>query len=249
MSVLKSFYEIGLTPVIGAELEFYLDQPKMIDLINNKCKKISSLFYQIENEKGLNQFEVKTRPSKNISLVKEEIHSIKKTIINTAIEEEANVDFSAKPFLDRPGNALQIHINLIDQKMSNIFTNKRHLLPAIAGLCSCMKASMLAFAPTPICYYRYQYPDENTPTTVSWGYNNRSAALRVIPGRIEHRVPCSDCDVEKTINEILKATLYGVTRTNFIPPTYGMAFKGMYTGETLPMTFTESKRYYILQNN
>ena len=250
LDILKSFKEVTLTPVVGAEIEFYLTDPNLVKLIAKRCKEKSKIFFKIENEKGLNQFEIQTFPTTNILLLTKDLLIIKKIVTNIAKENNSNADFSAKPFLDKPGNALHIHINLLNYEGLNTFKNKKHLLWAISGLCTSIKSSMLFFAPQVKCYNRYQYPDENTPTTISWGYNNRTTAIRVVSNRIEHRVPCADSDVEMVINEILKGIFSGIKEEkNSILPTYGIASKNKQQSDLLPMTFSESKRYFINQIN
>lgn len=236
--IVAQFNAIDLSSVLGVELEFYLEQVKNLQLIIHKCQRECSLFATITEEKGKNQFEVQTKPTSDIAELILEMNSIKNIIINSG------GDFSAKPFLNQPGNALHIHINLLDQAGRNLFMDKEYLLYSISGLCAAMKSSMVVFAPQVECYQRFQYPDSNTPTTISWGYNNRTTALRVIENRIEHRVPCANSNIEAVIAEILIATYCGLkAKNNPMGSIYGIASDNNYNAKLLPMTLSEARRY------
>ncbi|MBQ4874610.1 MAG: glutamine synthetase [Rickettsiaceae bacterium H1] len=241
MEVLKSLEKLSLFPVIGLEIEFYLSNPELAKVISCKCTEKCSLFAQIEKEKGQNQFEIKTVPTSNIFSLITELSVIKKTVEEISQLNQAKVNFLAKPFLDKPGNALHVHVNLVDNSGFNLFEDKNYLLWVVSGLCSFIKPSMAVFAPNVKCYWRYQYPDKNTPTTISWGYDNRTTALRVISNRIEHRVPCAKSDIKSVINEILKGVLHGIKEKNKIPPIHGIASRNQ--ADLLPMTFSEAKRH------
>ncbi len=246
MCAFSSFFEFLLRPVIGIEIEFFFSNPKLIEEVKNSCKEKCKLFFEIEKEEGLNQYEIKTRPTTNISLLLQEEIIIKKIIQEIAQRNSCEVNFSAKPFLDQPGNSLHIHVNLLNKSGYNIFENKNYLMWAVAGLCKFMKSSMLIFAPEVECYKRYQYPDKNTPTTISWGYNNRTTAIRIVSNRIEHRVPCSNSHLESTIYEISKSILYGIeNKESCMNPIYGVASDSIYNLKKLPITFSEAKRHRI----
>ena len=144
-----------------------------------------------------------------------------------------------------PGNALHVHLHLQDSNHYNLLEQKSYLSYIIAGLCASIQPSMLDFAPYVACYQRYQYPDHNTPTTISWGYNNRTTAIRVINNHIEHRVPCANSDPQVVIKKILEGAYEGISHKKHpIAPVYGIASQTKYNLQPLAMTLTEAKRYY-----
>ena len=75
------------------------------------------------------------------------------------------------------------------------------------------------------------------PSTVSWGGNNRTVALRVIAPetsksqtRIEHRVASAAANIYCVVNAILESALEGIKREQYpkIKRVYGNAFDAQY---------------------
>nr|WP_255453375.1 hypothetical protein [Wolbachia endosymbiont of Atemnus politus] len=61
---------------------------------------------------------------------------------------------------------------------------------------------MLVFAPNDDSYLRFQYPDIHTPTTVSWGVTNRTAAIRILNSGDKCRV--NTAFLEQTLKKCLQ---------------------------------------------
>jgi glutamine synthetase len=127
--------------------------------------------------------------------------------------------FMAKPFADRAGNGLHIHLSLLDERGRNIFSDgtsqgSPRLREAIAGLQSLMPESMALFAPNVNSYRRFQ-PDMFAPVNRHWGVNNRSAGLRVPIGpddsrRVEHRVAGADANPYLALAGVLAGAHHGL---------------------------------------
>ena len=84
-----------------------------------------------------------------------------------------------------------------------------------------MAESTLLFAPHYNSYRRLR-PDTHAPTSISWGYENRTAAIRIPGGnhkarRIEHRVAGADANPYLVMAGILGAALVGI-RNKWEPP-------------------------------
>jgi glutamine synthetase len=116
-----------------------------------------------------------------------------------------------------------------------------YLIHSIGGLCSMMKKHMLFFAPNDNSYLRFKYPNIHTPTTISWGVNNRTAAIRIPyfsndfkKCRLEHRVPGTDCNLEQVLTAITEGMVFGI-ENKIIPPSrvYGIASDSQYKMESL----------------
>jgi glutamine synthetase len=90
----------------------------------------------------------------------------------------------------------------------------RMLRHAVAGCLEAMHDSTLLFAPHFNSYDRL-VPDKHAPTAISWGYENRTAAIRIPAGnpaarRIEHRVAGGDVNPYLMLAAILGAALTGL---------------------------------------
>ena len=252
---------LNIIPSIGVELEFYFDNidPKYVSLlITNIKKKISPFNCNITKEQGNSQYEIQTSNTTNIFNLIFELNLIKEILEDSAKDFNGDINFSAKPYLDKPGSAFHVHINLLDSNNNNLFSTQNnkmsnYLSHSIGGLCSLMKKHMMFFAPNENSYLRYIHPDIDTPTTVSWGGNNRSTSLR-IPStstdptkcRIEHRVPGADCNYKQAITSILQGIIYGIEKKIQPPPKiYGISSDIQYKLEKLPLNLNEAIREYI----
>lgn len=126
----------------------------------------------------------------------------------------------AKPYGERSGNGLHIHMSLLDEAGRNIFDNgtaegSDALRHAIGGMQALMIESMALFAPSLNSYRRFQ-PDMFAPVNRHWGVNNRSAGLRVPTGpsearRIEHRVSGADANPYLALAAVLAGAHHGLT--------------------------------------
>ncbi len=127
--------------------------------------------------------------------------------------------FMAKPYADRAGNGLHIHLSLLDANGRNIFDNGTaegsiQLRHAIGGLQATMVESMALFAPSVNSYRRFQ-PDMFAPVNRRWGINNRSAGMRVPAGpsearRVEHRVAGADANPYLALAAVLAGVHHGI---------------------------------------
>ncbi|MGD0192091.1 MAG: glutamine synthetase family protein [Rhizomicrobium sp.] len=144
-----------------------------------------------------------------------------KQIIKTAAHAQGfQATFMAKPYADRPGSGLHIHLSLLDENGQNIFDNGRNdgseqLHQAVAGLQALMPESMALFAPNVNSYRRFQ-PDMFAPVNRRWGYNNRSTGLRIPAGpgdarRVEHRVAGADANPYLALACVLAGIHHGLT--------------------------------------
>lgn len=145
--------------------------------------------------------------------------------------------FMAKPRADLPGCGGHLHQSLWrDGKnafhdaggthgMSDTF---RHYL---AGQLALLPALLPLFAPTVNSYKRY-VAGSWAATRANWGVDNRTVALRVIPGsakscRLETRVPGADANPYLVIAAALAAGLYGIEQQLELkdPPVKGSAYE------------------------
>jgi len=130
-------------------------------------------------------------------------------------------DFSAFPFNDQPASALHWHLHMENAQGQRVFMKRADelsppLARVLAGLLATMPALMPYFAPNENAYARLRSGQDHVPTTLSWGGNNRSVALRlpesvVLTRRIEHRVCGANADPFTSVWAILVGVHYGLS--------------------------------------
>jgi glutamine synthetase len=173
------------------------------------------------SENGPGQFEINLHHVPDALRAADDAVLMRRVIKCVARKYDLDTTFMAKPYGNRSGNGMHVHFSVLDAKGKNIFEGKdakgsdalRH---AIAGCLDAMPASTALFAPNLNSYRRFQ-ANSHAPTRVSWGYDNRTAALRVPQSdlsatRIEHRVPGADANPYLVLAGILAAALDGMTR-------------------------------------
>ena len=115
----------------------------------------------------------------------------------------------------------------------------------IAGQLACLPHILPLFAPT-INSYKRLVEGAWAPTTLTWGVDNRTVALRVLPGskkscRLETRVIGADVNPYLAMAGCLAAGLYGIKHKLELkqPATMGNGYKDFSNG-TLPRTLEEA---------
>ena len=155
---------------------------------------------------------------------------LKRAIKAAARAEGLRATFMAKPFADRAANGLHVHVSLADRRGGNRFaTDEQSLGHAIGGLQVTMAEAMLLFAPNANSFRRLR-PLSYAPLAPTWGYNNRTVALRVPAGpaaarRVEHRVAGADANPYLVLAAVLAGIHHGLTRQlDPGPPVEGNAY-------------------------
>lgn len=256
--ILARYRAIGLTPVVAAEVEFYLidprqdrpspasggpgSPPKDIDNIYSleELAEVGPFLdevYKVAAACGIDvdaaiaegaprQFEFNLMHQPDALKAAEDTLYFKHIIRNVARRHGYLACFMAKPYPDYAGNGLHVHFSMLDAAGRNVFDDGTArgsdlMLSAVGGLLESMADMTLVFAPH-LNSYRRLAPGGLAPTTVGWGYENRTAALRIPAGphaarRIEHRVAGADANPFLVFSAILGGALDGITR-KLTPP-------------------------------
>ena len=147
------------------------------------------------------------------------------------IAEEAGLTFTLmpKPFADRPGSGLHLHLSLTDANGQAVMADKSdtHGLSktgraCIAGLLAHSPALAGFHAPSVNSYKRLVIGRSLSGTTwapahIGWGYNNRTTVLRAVAGRMEFRLTDGSSNVYLALASTIAAMLDGVEQ-NMTPP-------------------------------
>ncbi len=173
----------------------------------------------------------------------------KAVLFKTAVKEIANkygiiATFMAKWNESLPGCSGHIHQSLwTKDKAKNLFYSAddqynmsdlhKHYL---AGQLHCLPYILPMYAPT-INSYKRLVEGAWAPTTVTWGIDNRTTALRVIHTsenytRLETRIPGSDTNPYLAMAAALASGLYGIKNklSLDIPPTTGNGYQDKSNG-------------------
>lgn len=143
---------------------------------------------------------------------------LKRIVKGVARRHDLDATFMAKPYGMQAGSGMHVHFSVLDEHGSNIYVGEdgpaETLMHSVGGLLANMGESMAVFAPHANSYRRLR-PSEHAPTYASWGFDNRSAAVRVITAskpatRIEHRVAGADTNPYLALAMILNAALSGM---------------------------------------
>ena len=170
------------------------------------------------SESGRGQFEVNLKHGDDALKMADDAMLFKHIVKGVARKHGLAASFMAKPYGDRPGNGLHMHFSIIDDAGNNLFADggdgSASMRHAVGGMIAAMPESMLLFAPH-LNSYRRLAIESHAPTAICWGYENRTAAIRIPGGpdsqrRIEHRVAGADTNPYLVMLGILGAALVGI---------------------------------------
>ena len=180
--------------------------------------------YQIDHEDANGQFEINYTYADCLKSADDFI------LFKMAASEIANemgmiCSLMPKPFSNRPGNGMHMHMSIGDGKKS-LFQDDSdktgHGLSKLAyhflgGLLAHAPAICALAAPTVNSYKRLVVGQSLTgatwaPAYISYGNNNRSTMVRIPYGRLELRLPDGGCNPYLTTAAVIAAGLDGVAR-------------------------------------
>lgn len=161
--------------------------------------------------------------------------------------------FMARWSTDWPGQSGHIHLSLLDAKGRNVFFDSKRadgisdaMRRFIGGQQALLPEWLALSAPTVNSYSRL-VPGFWAPTAATWGVENRTCALRAIPGgetgqRVEYRVPAADINPYLALAAALASGLRGIERgIEPDPPIVGDGYKAAAkAARRFPATLTEA---------
>jgi glutamine synthetase len=161
--------------------------------------------------------------------------------------------FMAKWSPDYPGQSGHIHISLQDKNNKSVFFDKgapfrmsRLMRAFVAGQQQYMP-EMLGMVANTVNSYSRLVPGAWAPTSATWGVENRTTALRVIPGsaksqRVEYRIAAADCNPYLALAASIGSGALGIQEgLNLSPPVKGNAYTQDFPESTrLPNTLWDA---------
>jgi glutamine synthetase len=223
------------------------DQAELFDLVERWCEAQALPYHGTLAEYAPGQFEVNLGHRDDMLTAADEALMLKRVIKAAARATGQRATFMAKPFEERSGSGLHVHVSLIDAQGRNAFAapegGEALLRKAVAGMQRLMAESMLVLAPNANSYRRF-VPRSYAPLAPSWGHNNRTVALRIPAGpavarRIEHRVAGADANPYLALAAVLAGILDGLEHGGDPgPPITGNAYDKL--PPSLPTTWDKA---------
>jgi glutamine synthetase len=234
-AVAKRARAMGVEPIVGVELEFYLlretpqsvlaKRPSQLEAVDARpsvygvvagsrqepfarAVRETLLRYDLaveacNPESGPGQFEINLRAAPALQAA-DEAFLLKSAVKEIAAQHGLLATFMAKPRSDWPGSSCHLHLSVLDGTASTL----RHL---VGGLLAGMAELTALLAPTPNSYRRLT-PYSWAATTATWSTDNRSAGVRALAARVEHRQAGADANPYLAVAAALAAGLDGVQR-------------------------------------
>ena len=176
--------------------------------------------FVVTSEAAPGQFEITLNHGPALGMA-DDIMLMKELIKGTARAQGMVATFLPKPFASESGTGTHVHCSVLSADGANVFDNgepegSARLLQSVAGLLTHLPASTAILAPTPMSFARF-VENAHAPTSATWGYENRTVAIRIPGGapkarRIEHRVAGGDVNPYLLLAVMLRAMEDGTSR-------------------------------------
>lgn len=265
--------ELGLTPMFGSELEFYLlretyeeahaqhyrgltpSVPYILDyhilatsydepFIRRIRNSMHAAGIRVENSKGEawpGQHEINFRFADAVAMA--DNHAIYKNgVKELAHQHGCSITFMAKPDHTWIGNSCHIHASLWRDGENAFAGESDTFRQFLAGWIAGARELAVFLAPTINSYKRYA-AGSWAPTTLAWGYDNRTCGFRIVghdrSQRVETRIPGGDVNPYLAFAALLAAGLHGIEHgLELPPPLEGNAYVS--DAERFPSTLREA---------
>jgi glutamine synthetase len=234
------FFLCRQDPLDPAKVTRYVDRLSMVYTVGPQAdpdgivRKLTESLSQLgleafatNHEFSNSQYEINLREAPAL-LAADRGFLLKSAVKDVAAQHGLLATFMGKPFNDQGGSGFHVHVSL-ERDGSNAFADRqdpdgisapmRHF---VAGVLNHAQAMMALLNPT-INAYRRTVPDSLAPTHANWGWDNRTAMVRVPPERggatrVEVRVGDGSANAYLVIAAILFAGLHGVQEQLALQP-------------------------------
>jgi glutamine synthetase len=247
-------HELGLEPMFGSELEFFLfretyleahakhyrdltpsvpyildyhilaasfDEP-FLRTVRTSLKAAGMVVESSKGEAWAGQHEINFRFQDALRTADD--HVVYKTgLKEIAYQRGCSITFMAKPHHDWVGSSCHIHSSLW-RDGENAFAGESDLFRHyLAGQIACLGDLAIFVAPVVNSYKRFA-AGSWAPTTLAWGYDNRTCGFRVVGHgsacRPETRIPAADANPYLAFAALLAAGLYGIEEKLELAPAF-----------------------------
>ena len=218
----QSGWRSGITNVYALD-EIY-DFEELLGDIHAACAKQGLPAETFTKEYAPGQFEINLHHIADPLQACDQAILLERAIKQVARRHGVIATFMAKPFAERVGSGLHVHVSLLDRDGRNVFAGPPDpkierpisdtLRHAVGGLIATMPEAMAIFAPNANSYRRLR-PGTYAPVRGLWGGDNRTVPLRIPGGgeasvRIEHRVAGADANPYLVVAAVLAGIHHGI---------------------------------------
>jgi glutamine synthetase len=183
------------------------------------------------DEAAVGQVEINLAPLPPLEAA-DAVLRVKQVMREVAAAHGHSVTFMPKWTSAAYGQGLHVNLSLYDGNFRNAFHQADSGGPLdwfVNGLLRTMRAATSFAMPLPTSYRRLAEL-EGPPTTITWGLDNKSCAVRVVRGtsktsRIEYRLPGGDANPYLLLAVILAGGLWGLQQHEpAVPAVTGLAW-------------------------
>ena len=241
----------GLTPLGGTAGSAYVlgkstDWREYLEAVEERLRSIGIAWEAWNDEAAAGQIEVNVAVG-DVVAVADRWARTRQVMREVAYDLGRSVTFMAK-WSDAWGQASHLNVSLTREGGNAFYSAEgapevmRHF---IGGVMHAMPGTASLALPF-ITSYRRLVPLEGPPTTITWGYHNKTTAVRAVTqhpaySRIEYRLPGSDSNVYLVAAAVVGAGVYGIENSVEPPEAFvGMAWALPPGTETIPATITQA---------
>jgi glutamine synthetase len=246
--------ELGYTAMFGSELEFFLFResfaeahakhyrdltpsvPYILDyhllatsydepFIRRIRNSMQAAGLQVESSKGEawpGQHEINFRYADAVTAADNHV-VYKNGAKELAHQNGCSITFMAKPDHTSIGSSCHIHSSLWRDGESAFAGETDVFKRFLAGQIAAARELAIFFAPAINSYKRYA-AGSWAPTTLAWGYDNRTCGFRIVGHgaalRAETRIPGADANPYLAFAALLAAGLHGIEQELELPPAF-----------------------------
>ncbi len=244
-----------LPPAADHNTDYSLTHPARLTALIGRIRETSYAtglpLEGIKTEAGAGQLEVTFRHGEPMTAADQ--HAVYKLLAHHAAEHTGMaLTFMAKPLTGRDGNSCHLHLSLLDDEGRSVLVDAHGRLTdlgqhAVAGCLAVLDQLAVLMLPSVNSYKRLHAdgPPLFAPTTLSWGYDNRTCALRVLgtgeSGRIECRIPGADAQPHLAAAALIAAVVHGIEQKLALAeqPVAGSAYDDVHA-TLLPRTLPDA---------
>jgi len=270
--IVGEYLAIGLTPVTGPELEFFIAEPRangapgyqqaatqagrvytsgatvdprgtFLHLLRMLDRMRIGVFAG-NHEFSASQYEINFWHGEALDAADRTL-LLKAATKDVVARTGQHATFLGKPWTQEGGSGFHLHFSVVDAEGDNLMHSDggelsemaRHMIGGIVH----HAAALTAFCNPTVNAFKRLGPDTLAPYRANWGYDNRSALVRIPPERgagtrLEIRLGDGSANPYLLTAAVLAAGLDGIrTRHEPSEPVRGLAY-GVEGGPVLPMS-------------